>query len=143
MNRTVSLITLALLAAMIAAPAIASQPPMPEWDQLDAQTRDTLIAPTRERWNSDSDGRERMLQRAQRWDTMTAEQRKHARHGIERWKHMSPEQRVEARALYNKMHGMDQEGRNALHEKWRAMTPEQRKSWVEANPASAEHDPAH
>lgn len=139
MNRALRMTALALLASLMCAPVLASEPPLPEWDQLDAQTRDALIAPTRERWNSsDPDARERLLERAQRWSTMTPEQRKHARHGMKRWNHMSAEQRSEARALYGKMRGMDPAARTALREQWRTMTAAQRKAWVGANPAPAE-----
>lgn len=140
MNRPLRMTILALLAATMCAPVFASEPSLPEWDQLDAQTRETLIAPTRERWNNDLDGRERMLKHAQRWSTMTPDQRSHARHGVERWRHMSPEQRAEARALYGKMRGMDPEAREALREQWRGMTPAQRKAWVEVNPAPENRD---
>lgn len=140
MNRPMRLSFLTLVAAAVCAPALASEPAMPEWDQLDAETRATLIAPMRERWNSHPEGRERMLQRAQRWSEMTPEQRGKARHGMDRWDHMSPAQRTEARALYSKMRGMDAEARKALREQWDAMTPEQRKAWVESNPAPGTGD---
>ncbi|QOY62294.1 DUF3106 domain-containing protein [Lysobacter sp. H21R4] len=135
MNRSMRLTCLTVLAAAVCLPAMASEPTMPEWDQLSAETRATLIAPIRERWNSQPDGRERMLQRAQRWSEMTPEQRGKARHGMDRWHHMSPAQRLEARALYSKMRGMNPDARKSLREQWRNMTPEQRKAWVEANPA--------
>ncbi|KIQ96964.1 DUF3106 domain-containing protein [Lysobacter sp. A03] len=143
MNRPLRLTFLTLLAAAVCAPALASEPVMPEWDQLDAQTRATLIAPMRERWNSNPERREQLLQRAQRWSQMTPEQRGKARHGMDRWQHMSPTQRTEARALYSKMRGMDPEARKALREQWRAMTPDQRKAWVEANPARENRDRPH
>lgn len=142
MNRPLRLTTLALLAAMVCAPALASdEPTLPDWDQLDAETRETLLMPTRERWDSsDVDGRERMLKRAERWSAMTPEQLSNTRHGMKRWYHMSPAQRTEARALYSKMRGMDRDARKALREQWRGMTPEQRTDWVEANPAPERKD---
>ncbi len=140
MNRPLRLTFLTVLAAAVCMPAMASEPTMPEWDQLSAETRATLVAPMRERWNSQPDGRERMLQRAQRWSEMTPEQRGKARHGMDRWHHMSPAQRLEARALYSRMRGMDPDARKALREQWRRMTPEQRKAWVEANPAPESGD---
>lgn len=140
MNRPLCLTFLSLLAVAVCAPALAAEPAMPEWDQLDAETRATLIAPMRDRWNSQPEGRERMLQRARRWSEMTPEQRGKARHGMDRWHHMSPSQRLEARALYSKMRGLDPDARKALREQWRAMTPDQRKAWVEANPAPENGD---
>lgn len=136
MNLPLRLSVLTLLAVSVCAPALASEPvTLPDWDQLSAETRETLVAPTRDRWNSNPDGRDRMLQRAQRWSEMTPEQRGAARHGMDRWQHMSTAQRTEARALYSKMRGMDPDARKALRERWRSMTPEQRKVWVNSNPA--------
>lgn len=141
MNRRLCLTTLALLAATMCAPAVAAEPTLPAWDQLSAETRATLIAPTRDRWNNDPEARSHMLQRAQSWSALTPEQRGHARHGMDRWQHMSPAQRAEARALYGKLRGMDPAARKALREQWRAMTPQQRQDWVEANPAPEKQDP--
>ena len=123
---------------LAAAPAMAAQTQtLPAWEQLTPAQREQLIAPTRERWNAEPEQRPRLLERAQRWQQMTPEQRKHAHRGVKRWRHMSPEQRTEARALYTRMRGLDDAERQALKTKWRAMTPEQRKAWVEANPAPA------
>lgn len=115
-----------------AAPANAK--PLPAWEQLTAAQRETLIAPMRERWNSQPDDRQRMLDRAQRWQQLTPEQRQRARHGMQRWERMSPEQREQTRALFGKMRTLDEPQRKALKAQWRAMTPEQRREWVKANP---------
>ena len=135
MKPVLRLTGLALLAGWMVLPAMAAEPTLPAWEQLSAETRDTLTAPTRDRWNQDPEARGRMLERAQRWGALTPEQRGHARHGMERWQQMSPAQRVEARALYGRMRGMDPDARKALREQWRTMTAEQRKTWVDANPA--------
>ena len=140
MNRTMRMTAIALLAATMCAPALAAEPTMPDWDQLNTETQAMLVAPTRDHWNSNPEGRERMLQRAKRWSTLTPEQRGHARQGMDRWNHMTPEQKGEARALYAKMRGMDPEARTALRNQWRQMTPAQRRTWVEANPAPAKSD---
>lgn len=135
-------LTFALLASAI--PAFAADPPaspLPAWEQLSPAQREMLIAPVRERWNTQPDERARMLERAQRWQQMTPEQRKRARHGMQRWEHMSPEQREQMRALYAKMSTLDGEQRKALKAQWRAMTPDQRRAWVKANPAPADLPP--
>lgn len=138
-------LALALLASAI--PAFAADPAdppagtLPAWEQLTPAQREMLIAPVRERWNTQPDERARMLERAQRWQQMTPEQRKRARHGMQRWEHMSPEQREQMRALYAKMSTLDGEQRKALKAQWRAMTPDQRRAWVKANPAPADLPP--
>lgn len=138
-----AVLTTLLIAAV---PAFAADPvvpakPLPAWDQLTPQQRELLIAPVRERWNAQPDDRARMLERAQRWQQMTPEQRQRARHGMQRWEHMNPEQREQMRALYGKMRSLDDEQRKALKAQWRAMTPEQRRAWVQANPALPDAPP--
>ncbi len=132
-------ITLVLLlpCRAIAAPPPATPEittPMPAWEQLTPAQQATLLAPIRERWNENPGERARMYERAQRWHSMTPEQRKRAHRGKRRWDHMDPEQRTQARALYQKMRTMPQEQRHALRDEWKAMTPEQRRAWVERNP---------
>jgi len=116
----------------------AASTPMPAWEQLTQAQRDALIAPLRARWNDNPERRARMYEHAQRWQDMTPEQRKRAHRGMKRWKHMDPEQRAQARALFHKMRGMSKEDRGELRKRWHAMTPEQRRQWVEENPP-AEH----
>ena len=136
--------TLALvLAAMVSCAAMAAPPPaagtqdaaspMPAWEQLTQAQRDSLIAPMRARWNDNPEKRGRMYRHAQRWQDMTPEQRERAHRGMKRWKHMDPEQRAQARALFQKMRGMSSDERDALRKRWHAMTPEQRREWVEQN----------
>jgi len=128
----------ALFALLISGPVLAADPPtiatLPAWEQLPSAQREQLIAPVRERWNNaDPEHRQRMLEHARRWQTMTPEERKRAHHGVRRWEHMSPEKRKETRALFEKMRGLPPEQRAALKQQWRAMTPEQRKTWLEQN----------
>ena len=134
-----ALLGLALLAA---APAFAGGPKPadpkaatpPAWEQLSPQQREQLIAPVRERWNAEPGERLRMLDHARRWQQMTPDQRKRARHGMRRWEGMNPEQREQARALFGQMRNLSEADREPLRERWRAMTPEQRREWMQAHP---------
>lgn len=110
--------------------------PLPAWEQLSAEQHDLLVAPLRERWNANPAERARMYHHAERWHEMTPEQRKHARRGMRHWEHMSPERRAEMKALFQAMKAMTPEQRKELRKRWHAMTPEQRRAWVEANPAT-------
>ena len=137
MNKKI--LTLAL--ACLALPAFAQQKPaMPTaapaaWEQLSTADREALIAPLRDRWNNaDADKRQRMLEHAREWRTMTPEQRKAAREGMKHWSHMDDAKREEVRALYERTRGMDPEQRKALRKQWPSMTPEQRKAWFDAHP---------
>jgi hypothetical protein len=136
-----------LFAALVAAPAFAQTtstpapapaPAYPAWEQLGRAERELLIAPLREHWNTQPEARARIMQHAQRWQTMTPEQRQHARFGMRRWAHMSPEKREAMHALHTKMHTLAPEERKALKKKWRAMTPEQRCEWLRENPPPKE-----
>lgn len=115
-------------------PATATGASMPAWEQLTPAQRDLLVAPIRERWNSNPDERGRMYRHAERWQQMTPDQRARAHHGMHRWEHMDPQKREEMRALFQKMRTMTPEQRHALRDQWHAMTPEQRAAWMEANP---------
>jgi hypothetical protein len=110
---------------------------LPAWDQLTPAQRELLVAPMRERWDANPAERARMLGHAQRWRTMTPEQRTRARRGLRHWEHMDPERRTEMRALFGKMRTMTPAQRKQLRAQWHAMTPEQRRAWVEANPPAA------
>ena len=129
----VGLLLLAGNAMAQAAPAHS----LPDWDSLTPQQREVLIAPIRERWNSDPDQRPRMLEHAQRWKDMSPDQRKQARKGMRRFEHMTPQQREEARALFEQMKTLSPEQRKELREDWRQMTPEQRRAWMERHAPKA------
>ncbi len=143
MNRTIRLTVFALVLwpAFALAQAQPAATQYPEWDQLTPAQRDALIAPLRERWNSNPDERARMVERAQRWKSMPRDQRDRARHGAQRWEHMSPEKRIEARALFHAMRGMDPEQRKAFLAEWRQKTPQQRAEWLKAHPAPERREP--
>ena len=130
--------TLAIVLALspFAAIAQSSAPAaLPAWEQLSAEQRELLLAPVRERWNrSPPEDRREMLDHARRWQSMTPEQREHARHGMKRWRGMPPEKREEARALFDHMRDLPESERKAMVERWKVMTPEQRKAWLDTHP---------
>jgi hypothetical protein len=129
-----------LLLSLIAGPAMAQAarqaPSLPAWEQLSSAQRELLIGPTRERWNANPEARARMFEHAQRWRQLTPGQRTNAHHGLGRWEKMDPQQRQTMRALFQKMRDLPPERRRALRERWRAMTPEQRRAWVGENSPS-------
>ena len=135
------LFLLATLAPLLALAQAATPvaPALPEWDTLSAAQREALVAPLRERWNREPGERARMLERAQRWQTMPAGQRERARHGMHRWEGMPQQGRAHARALFHAMRGLDEVQRTAFLATWRQMTPQQRSDWVAAHPAPQRH----
>lgn len=133
-----SLLGLVLATGLIGVPALAQNraQPLPEWDRLTPQQREALIAPVRARWDENPEQRARLLRHAERWQQMTPEQRDHARRGAERWEGMSDASRDDARVLFQHLRELPEAERQALQERWRSMTPEQRRRWIE------EHRPA-
>jgi hypothetical protein len=141
MNHRQPIILSALLAILIA-PALAraqdkhvNATALPEWDQLSSAQRSDLIAPLRDRWNSNPEERTRLYERASRWKAMPADARQRAHHGMQRWEKMSPAQRDQAQSLFHAMRGMDEGQRKDFLAKWHAMTPQQHDDWVSAHPA--------
>jgi hypothetical protein len=138
-----SLLGIALLAfAGVAAGASpASDTSLPAWEQLTPDQREQLIAPIRDRWNAEPEQRRRMLLHAQRWQTLSPEQRKRARHGVRRWQHMDPEHREQMRAVFDHLRAMPEPERRVFMVKWRAMSPEQKRAWLQAHPAPVRDRP--
>ena len=130
--------TLLALALAAVHPAFAQSgggTALPDWDRLTPAQQAALVAPLRQRWDDNPAERAKMLERAERWRTMTPEQRRRARHGVERWKKMDAGKREEMRALHGALRDLPEGERDALRERWKKMTPEQRRAWVEAHPA--------
>ena len=130
----------ALTAPTLALAQDAKPDTLPAWDQLTPAQRELLIAPVRDRWNSEPERRPQLLEFAKRWQSMPPPQRDRARHGMQRWETMTPEQRDQARALFHAMRGMDKDARRAFMDKWRQMTPQQQADWVRTHPAPARGD---
>ena len=112
---------------------------LPAWDQLTEAQRDTLAASVKERWNNNPEHRAKMLEHAQKWTSMTPDQRKAAMHGRKKFREMSPERREGMRSVYYKAQSYtDATQRKEFLDGIRKMTPEQRAAWVKANPAPAD-----
>jgi len=142
MNRSSPIPIATAFALVLAAGAVLASPPaqtaLPAWEQLTPAQRELVIAPLRDRWNADPQMRARLFQHAQRWQQLTPEQRARMRHGLGKWEHMDPQQREAMRTLFHKMRDLTPGQRATLREQWRAMTPQQRRDWVEANRAPAD-----
>ena len=133
---------------------------LPAWEQLSQAQRDEIVAPLRERWNSNPDERQRMLERARRWHAMPPGERTRAHRGMHRWEAMDPARRAQMRALFERTRSMPRAqrreamalfrvmlpmtpaDREQLKQRWARMTPEQRKAWLrEHAPRGQRHEP--
>lgn len=147
----IRLLPLVLLSAALSANAQQSSPALPAWDQLDDAQRAELVAPLRGHWDRAPEDRAHMLERAQRWRSMSPAERKDADRGMRRWERMDPAKRAQMQVLFEKTRDMpppqrratfalfrallplDAAHRDALLKQWKAMTPAQRDAWVDAH----------
>ena len=60
---------------------------------------------------------------------------------MKRWSHLSPEQRERARAIFARIHDLPEAERRQWRERWRRMTPEQRRAWLEQARAERAQSP--
>lgn len=131
-------VLLLFLSVLAPSAAVFAEDAPPAWEQLSAAQREAVLAPLRDRWNAAPPAqRQRMLAHGQRWQAMTPAQREQAQRGARRFEGMSPEQREQARALFARMRGMSPAERETLRAQWRSMNSEQRRRWVQDNPAPA------
>ena len=130
MNRLLPLAT--LLAATLFAQAPRANTP-PDWAGLSEADRAALLVPVQERWNrATPEQRERMLQRARLWASMTPEQKAPAREGMRRDHQHHRERRAKMREIWRNLESLPAEQREQLRAQWRALSPEQRRAWLEA-----------
>lgn len=132
-------LVLALPALLALAPLAHAQATtdLPDWEHLSPAQREMLIAPLRERWNTDPQARRRVWKHAERWHAMSPEQRAQARRGMSRFQDMSPAEREQARAAFEQFRQLPPEQKQALRAKLRAMTPEQRREWLRMHAGEA------
>jgi hypothetical protein len=104
----------------------------PTWNQLDAQQQ-TDLQPFADRWDRmPAPRRLHILQRYQRWQRLPPEKREAMREGLANYQRMSPEQRQKIRRSMHVVRALPPDQQRALRQQWRAMTPEQRKAWLDA-----------
>lgn len=107
---------------------------VPSWNELSPEQRKHL-----ERHEADWDTlpasrRVHALERAERrarWEAMPPEQRERVRRGMRIYRDLSPAQREQMRESLRVMRGLPAEQRQALADQWRAMSPQQRRAWLE------------
>ena len=108
---------------------------VPDWDQLTPEQQARLQR-LRERWDQlPASQRVLALERAERrarWEAMTPEQRERIREGMRNYRELPPELRERMRESMRAMRAMPEDERRALMARWRALSPQQRRAWLEA-----------
>ncbi len=100
----------------------------PQWEDLSAEQQ-AALAPLQERDALSEHRRERLLQGAERWQSMSPEERQHASERFERWQKMSPEKREklrERREAFRRLPPEQQEELRERFRRWRALPREER-----------------
>lgn len=108
---------------------------VPTWDQL-TPAQQKSVERLRERWDTlPASQRVMALERAERrarWAAMTPEQRERIREGMRNYRDLPPELRETMRESMRAMRALPEAERRELFAKWRALSPEQRRAWLEA-----------
>lgn len=132
MTRTLASILL-LLACGTATVASAQAPAARSWESLSDADRAALIEPTRERWErATPEQQQRYLDRARFWASLTPEQKRLARAGAERYQQANAEQRGRLREIWRRLQTLPPAERDAARRTWDALSPPQRRAWLEA-----------
>lgn len=132
-KRAFRLIFVTLLATTGALRAASPPVELPSWEQLSPAQREVLSTPIRERWNQAAyEQRLRWLRQAERWQNLSPEERRLVLQGIRRYRNADPETRARLRDIFEHMSTLPPSERKALREKWRALSPEQRRAWMQA-----------
>lgn len=108
---------------------------VPTWDELTPAQR-KAVDRHRDRWDTmPASQRVLALERAERrarWEAMTPEQRERIREGMRNYRELPPELRERMRESMRAMRALPEAERRALFARWRALSPEQRRAWLEA-----------
>lgn len=108
---------------------------VPTWDEL-TPAQQASVARLRDRWDAlPASQRVMALERGERrarWEAMTPEQRERIREGMRNYRELPPELRETMRESMRAMRAMPEEEREAVFARWRSLSPEQRRAWLEA-----------
>ena len=108
---------------------------VPSWEELSPEQRRHL-GKLEDDWDTlPASRRVHALERAERrarWEAMPAEQRERIREGMRNYRDLSPALREKARESMRLMRSLPEAQREELRKQWRAMSPEQRRAWLEA-----------
>ena len=110
-----------------------------EWSQLTADQQ-RILAPLRDDWvNIEPARREKWVQIAKRYPSMTPAQQARLEARMRQWAAMSPEERAQVRERYRKLQDMPPEKREEIRRKWReyeSLTDEEKDTLRQAHPAA-------
>lgn len=130
------LASLLLAIVCMAAPTVAAAaiPPgvtVPAWNDLSSEQQ-VELATYAERWDRMAASRRvKILERYERWKGMPPPEREVLREGARNFREMSPALREKMRLSMNAVHELPVEQQRQLRRRWRSLTPQQRREWLE------------
>lgn len=105
---------------------------VPDWKDLDDRQRGDL-ASFADRWDRlPASRRVQILERYDRFQALPPEKQNALREGAINFQQMSPQQRQKMRDSLQTMRSLPPEQQRALRQQWQAMSPEQRRAWLDA-----------
>ena len=118
---------------------------VPAWAEL-SPAQQQKLAHLAERWDSLPASRRvhalERLERHARWEAMTPEQRQRLRAGARNFHELPPELREKLRESMRVVRALPEAERRQLHARWRSLSPEQRRAWLEVGGPGIAPEPA-
>jgi hypothetical protein len=124
----------------VAAPAtVVAIPPQPKWNELPFQQQ-SVLAPLASDWDKmENYRRKKWLGIAQRFATMTPDERQRVQAQMYEWAKLSPQQRQAARIKYQTVTQLPPEKKQELKQQWEAYSslPEEERRRLQEQAAAA------
>jgi Protein of unknown function (DUF3106) len=104
---------------------------VPAWKELNPRQR-TDLASFADRWDRlPASRRVQILERYSRFQSLPPEKQNALREGAVNFQQMTPQQRQKMRESVRVLRTLPPEEQRALRKQWEAMTPEQRRAWLD------------
>jgi len=114
-----------------AAPVVPEQVKVPAWNELSDQQQADL-SHLAGRWDRlPASRRVLILERYSHWKHLPAQEREALREGARNFRQMSPRQREKMRMSMDAVRALPRAQQRRLRERWRSMTPQQRRLWLD------------
>lgn len=126
-------------------PTIPAGVQVPAWSEL-SPAQQQQLEHLRTTWDNLPASRRvhalERLERHARWEAMTPEQRERLREGARNFHDLPPELRAKMRASLQATRALPDDERRRLFERWHQLSPEQRRTWLEAGGPGISPEPA-
>jgi len=101
-----------------------------QWDQMQPARQHRLAEHALHWANLSPERQQQIRERLTRWMQMTPAQRRQLRENARVFHNLTPAERAKVSKAFRKFQSLPPAERRALRERWRTMTPEQRRRWA-------------